>query len=122
MFEIVVKSDFSSAHNLRGYKGKCESLHGHNWDVEVKVTANKLDKIGMALDFHVLKVKVNEITSKLDHKHLNDIAYFQKINPTSENLAKFIFDALRKKLNSKDIKVKAVTVWESKNSSATYSE
>lgn len=122
MFEIAIKSDFSSAHNLRGYKGKCESLHGHNWEVEVKIAANKLDKIGMAIDFHILKRKVNEITSKLDHKYLNDIACFRKVNPTSENIAKFIFDNLKKKLNSKNIKVSAVTVWESKNSLATYSE
>ena len=132
MFEIAIKSDFSSAHDLRGYKGKCEALHGHNWEVEVKVAAVKLDKIGMAMDFHILKRRVNEITSKLDHKYLNDIPYFsaaggsasggKKINPTSENIAKFIFDNLKKKLNSKNIKVKAVTVWESKTSSATYFE
>ena len=116
MFSIKVEGQFSSAHNLRGYKGRCEQLHGHNWKVEVTVAKEMLDKAGMVMDFRVLKDRLNEILDKLDHKYLNAIAYFKKVNPTSEGIAKYIFD----RLVDKGLEVDAVTVWESQNSSATY--
>ncbi len=116
MYKVKVKGNFSSAHNLRGYKGKCEQLHGHNWEVEIVASKRELDKIGMVIDFKLLKNKLNALLEKLDHKYLNDIAYFKKENPTSENIAKYIFEIL--KLQIPDIK--SVTVWESSNSSATY--
>jgi len=77
MFKIKVKSQFSSAHNLRGYKGKCEALHGHNWRVEIIVARDNLDKTGMVMDFTALKKKLNIVLEKLDHKYLNDIPYFR---------------------------------------------
>lgn len=117
MHSIKVEANFSSAHNLRGYKGKCEGLHGHNWKVEL-VVCGKLDKIGMVADFRIVKNKLNSILEKLDHKYLNNIAYFKKVNPTSENIAKYIYDCLKNKLPG----IKSVTVWESENSSATYDE
>jgi 6-pyruvoyltetrahydropterin/6-carboxytetrahydropterin synthase len=118
MYRIKVKASFSSAHNLRGYKGKCEDLHGHNWKVEADIESYDLDKIGMIVDFSVLKKKLRKILEKLDHKYLNNIPYFKKINPTSENIAKYIYNRL------KDAKVNpaSVTVWESDTSCATYSE
>jgi 6-pyruvoyltetrahydropterin/6-carboxytetrahydropterin synthase len=116
MYKIKVESDFSSAHNLRGYRGKCEELHGHNWKVEVLLCASRLDKSGMLEDFKVLKMQLNRILDTLDHKYLNDIAYFSKVNPTSENIAKYIFDRLK----TQNPKLKAVTVWESDDSCATY--
>lgn len=118
MYSIKVEANFSSAHNLRGYKGKCEQLHGHNWKIEVVVSKNKLDKLGMVLDFRFLKDKLNEIIEKLDHKYLNEIPYFKKVNPTSENIAKYIYDSLK----SEVLSLKSVTVWESDNSCATYCE
>lgn len=116
MHSIRVEGNFSSAHNLRGYKGKCESLHGHNWKVEVVISCRDLDRLGMVMDFRVVKNKLNAILEKMDHTYLNNIAYFKKVNPTSENIAKYIFDNLKAKIT----KLESVTVWESDNSCATY--
>jgi len=135
MFEIRVIDEFSSAHNLREYRGRCEELHGHNWKVEVVICGSKLDKTGMLLDFKNLKSQLNGVLDTLDHKYLNDIDCFKKINPvrnndslkeesgisngvnpTSENIAKFIYDKLKPGLEG----LKTVTVWESSDSSATY--
>lgn len=116
MYNIKAEGTFSSAHNLRGYKGKCEELHGHNWKVEITVSSNKLDKIGMVMDFKYLKAKLNEVLDKLDHKYLNDLPYFKKVNPTSENIAKYIYDNLKTAVAA----IKSVRVWESDNSSAAY--
>lgn len=116
MYSIKVEGNFSSAHNLRGYKGKCEELHGHNWKAEIVLVKEKLDKIGMVADFKYLKDKLNKVLDKLDHKYLNKLAYFKKVNPTSENIAKYIYDCLKPQTPG----LKSVTVWESDNSSATY--
>jgi 6-pyruvoyltetrahydropterin/6-carboxytetrahydropterin synthase len=116
MYSIKVEASFSSAHNLRGYKGKCEELHGHNWKIEAVASKSKLDKTGLVLDFKFIKNALNTILEKLDHKYLNNLSYFKKTNPTSENIAKFIYDNLKLQVPS----VKSVTVWESENSSATY--
>lgn len=116
MYKIKVEADFSSAHNLRGYKGKCEELHGHNWKVELAAGSKKLDKIGMVLDFRFLKDKLNSVLDKLDHKYLNNLDYFKKINPTSENIAKYIYESLRDKVPG----LVSITVWESEKSCAIY--
>jgi len=118
MYKIKIEGDFSSAHNLRGYKGKCEELHGHNWKVEVIVASNKLDKIGMVMDFKFLKQKLHNLLEKLDHKYLNNLAYFKKVNPTSENIAKYLYDRLK----TEAANLYSVTVWESDKASATYYE
>ena len=118
MYKITVESTFSSAHNLRGYRGKCEALHGHNWKVEVSVTKDALDKTGMVLDFKLLKGKLNKILDRLDHRYLNDLTYFKKVNPTSENIAEFIFKNLRRQIPA----VSTVIVWENNTSYATYEE
>ncbi len=118
MYSIKVEEYFSSAHNLRGYRGKCEALHGHNWKVEVVVSKETLDKTGMVLDFKFLKSKLKKILEKFDHHYLNDIAYFKKVNPTSENIAEYIFRALKRQVPA----VSAVTVWENNTCSATYEE
>lgn len=116
MYSIKVEAHFSSAHNLRGYKGKCEELHGHSWRVEAEVFSHKLDKIGLVVDFKYLKKELNKVLEKLDHKYLNNIAYFKKVNPTSENIARYIYDSLRAKIPN----LKSITVWESYNSCASY--
>lgn len=118
MYTVKVEANFSSAHNLRRYRGKCEELHGHNWKVEAVVRADKLDKAGMVMDFKYLKKKLNSILDKFDHKYLNDTAYFKKVNPTSENIAGFIYGNLKKEVPGLD----SVTVWENDTSAATYRE
>ncbi|MFC1645907.1 6-carboxytetrahydropterin synthase QueD [Candidatus Omnitrophota bacterium] len=120
MYEIRIISDFSSAHNLRGYKGKCEDLHGHNWKVEVFVSSNNLDNIGMVVDFKVLKKALGQVLKKLDHSYINKLPYFRKTNPTSESLAKYIFNSLQPKI--KNIKINKVTVWESDTSAASFTK
>lgn len=123
MYKLMIETSFASAHQLRGYKGKCENLHGHNWKVQAYVTADKLNEIDIAIDFHDLKKITNEIVSQLDHKFLNDIFPFTEKNPSSENIARWIFESLKKGLASyENVKVSAVTVWESETASATYYE
>ena len=118
MYSLKVEGYFSSAHNLRGYKGKCEDLHGHNWRVEITAQSADLDNIGIVLDFKYLKKKLNSVLESMDHKYLNKLVYFKKVNPTSENIAKYIYDKLKPALPL----LKAVTVWENSISSATYEE
>jgi len=113
-----VQGAFSSAHNLRGYKGKCEELHGHNWMVELIVKSEQLDNIGMVLDFKFLKKKLSAVLEEMDHKYLNHLAFFRKINPTSENIAKYIYGRLKPSISL----LNCVTVWENSTSSATYEE
>ena len=120
MYELKIKADFSAAHNLRGYKGVCEDLHGHNWHIEVYVQSSVLNNIGLLLDFKDLKGYTNEVLDTLDHKYLNDLESFKEINPSSENIAKYIYDELTGKVNTEDIKITKVTVYESKSSSASF--
>lgn len=119
MYSIEVKTHFSSAHKLVGYPGVCCNLHGHNYLVEVKVTGNKLNKIGIVYDFKELKDAVEEIINKFDHKYLNEISPFDKINPTSENLAYYIYEKLEKKL-PKYAKIEKVSISESEASKVSY--
>ena len=121
MYEIVVTGSFSSAHNLREYKGKCEAVHGHNWKVKVIIMSEELNSEGMVIDFNLAKKYLNNILKKLDHKYINEIEPFDKINPTSENIAKFIFQEMSQMIEG-NLKVKKVTVWETETSSASYYE
>jgi 6-pyruvoyltetrahydropterin/6-carboxytetrahydropterin synthase len=119
-YKVSVVKGFSAAHALRGYKGKCERLHGHNWKVKVTLMSDKLDKIGMAMDFTDIKSALDEVLKKFDHCFLNETAPFNRINPTAENIARIIFEDMAKKLE-KTIKVHEVEVWESETSSAAVS-
>jgi len=116
MYEIKVKGNFSSAHNLRNYRGKCERLHGHNWIVEAVFAFRKLDKDGMAIDFHEAKAILKQAIEEMDHSYLNELKTFRSDNPTSENIAKVIFDRIRGVSRN----VKSVSVWENEGSCATY--
>ncbi len=120
MFEVSVQQFFSAAHMLRNYKGKCENIHGHNWKVQVFVSKEGLNKQGMVVDFTDLKKILCKILSSFDHKFLNDIPYFKKNNPTSENIAKYIYDELLKRLDIAQTAYLRVCVWETENSCATY--
>lgn len=121
MYKVSVTTRFASAHRLRGYEGLCENLHGHNWVVTAVIGTNTLDEIGIAYDFKKLKNILNAIIDKLDHQFLNEVSPFDKINPTSENIAKFIFESLTSKLES-SIRVISVEVGESEQYKAIYED
>ena len=120
MFEIAVEMDFDAAHSLRGYKGKCEALHGHRFKIVVSVKRNKLDEIGLAYDFTLLKKNLGEIIAKYDHTNLNDVSPFTRINPSSENIAVTVYDELKKKLTGAPVSLAYIEVWESPQSRAIY--
>ena len=122
MFELMITSEFSAAHQLKEYGGKCEALHGHNWRVEVYVKSSAPDKIGMVMDFADIKKAANLILAELDHKNLNEIQPFRDKNPTAENISLWVFNQLLSKINSDNIKLSKVRVWETETSCASYSE
>ncbi|HEY4715777.1 MAG TPA: 6-carboxytetrahydropterin synthase QueD [bacterium] len=121
MYEIKIIRSFSGAHRLKGYRGKCENVHGHNWRVEVELISGRLDKTGISVDFRIAKKVLDRVLKKLDHALLNDVAGFRDKNPSAENIARHIFDSIRNKF-SKKAKVKRVTVWETENAGASYTE
>ena len=118
MFEIAIKADFAAAHRLHGYEGNCKDLHGHTWKVEVALISDRLDPIGMVMDFKILKMRLKEFLKGIDHVYLNDLLPFQKNNPTTEHLAKYIFDEFAKVCLP--LRIKKVRVWESETSDVTY--
>jgi len=119
MYEVIVESRFSAAHSLREYDGNCERLHGHNWRVEATVAGRELDDLGMLIDFRQLKKHVAEVLDELDHRHLNDLPAFSAVNPTTENVARYIFDCLSKRL-PESVRVRSVVAWETPGSGARY--
>ena len=120
MYDIFVKTHFSSGHHLRDYPGDCEFPHGHNWHVTVTVRATELDEIGMGIDFKVLKKKVKAVIDQLDHKNLNELPAFKHINPSSEHIARYLFDELRPELCHERYSLHSVTVFETDTSGLTY--
>lgn len=122
MFELDVIREFSSAHCLKGYCGNCSEKHGHNWSVQVFIRSEKLDEIGIAVDFKALKRELDALLGELDHKDLNSIPPFDKLNPTSENIAMYIYKRLSGKLNGNGVKVYRVRVGENATSGASYFE
>jgi 6-pyruvoyltetrahydropterin/6-carboxytetrahydropterin synthase len=120
MYEIAVEMDFDAAHALRGYQGKCERMHGHRFKVVAAVKGKELDKIGLAYDFTLLKKHLGEILARYDHTNLNETAPFDKINPSSENIAKTVYEELQKKLAGAPVSLANVEVWESPVSRVIY--
>ncbi|MCE5299936.1 MAG: 6-carboxytetrahydropterin synthase [Spirochaetia bacterium] len=121
MYELMIRDGFAAAHNLRGYRGRCEHVHGHNYTVEAYFTSEKLDGTGLAVDFNILKKSLKKITDSLDHKYLNkDIPFFRKNNTSAENIAIFVYSGLKKSV--KKAKVSKVCIWESEGSMAAYYE
>ncbi|MHB8474278.1 MAG: 6-carboxytetrahydropterin synthase QueD [Gammaproteobacteria bacterium] len=121
-YSLKVVTDFASAHTLRGYPGDCSRMHGHNWKLEVEVVANGLDEHGMGVDFKVIKQTARTLAGQLDHRYLNDIAPFDRINPTAENIAAWFFRGLSQTLNDARIQVSAVTLWETERACVRYTE
>ena len=122
MYHLTIHTHFAAAHNLINYQGDCENLHGHNWKVEVTVSADTLDKAGLAIDFKILKKETNLILDSLDHKYLNDLYPFTEISPSSENIARHLYEQLSQMLNNNTVKVDKVNVWESDYACASYTE
>ena len=120
MYELKVVTKFAAAHQLTMVGAKCENMHGHNWKVEVHVTGEKLDDGGVVMDFGVIKKHVADIMSMLDHKYLNELEFFQKSQPSSENIAAFVAGQLQQRIDNPTVKVSRVTAWESDDASATY--
>ncbi len=120
MFELLLRGDIASAHFLRGYPGKCKDLHGHTWKVEVFIKSEQLNEIGMVEDFAILKKQFKHFLETLDHKCLNDLDYFKAVNPTAENIAKYIYQQFTPVVSP--LKVFKVQVWESDMASASYYE
>jgi 6-pyruvoyltetrahydropterin/6-carboxytetrahydropterin synthase len=121
MYQVSVEQHFDAAHFLRGYRGKCEALHGHCFRVVVRVKAAKVGDIGLAYDFVELKRQLGEILSRFDHTCLNDVPPFDKINPSSENIASAIYNELQPKLAGAPVSLACVEVWESPQSGVAYS-
>ncbi len=122
MFDVEIRRTFSAAHRLKGYEGNCRYLHGHNYSVVVHVQADRLNEIGIALDFRLLKAALDEVVAEYDHCNLSDLPEFQEVNPTSEVLASVIYRKMSSKLNGGGIRVAKVRIGESENSAVTYSE
>jgi len=121
-YTMKILTDFAAAHYLREYDGECSRLHGHNWKVEVTVNASALDKVGMGMDFKVIKKATKSLIDELDHYNLNDIPPFDKINPTAENISAFLYKELSARLNNDTAKVQAITLWETDRACVTYTE
>jgi 6-pyruvoyltetrahydropterin/6-carboxytetrahydropterin synthase len=122
MFEVSVRSHFSSAHHLRGYHGKCEAAHGHNWEVEVFVRGEELDKDGLLMDFRHLKRVLKLVMDGIDHTDLNSHKSFKKTNPTSENIARFLYKELAARLKSRKCRLYRVCVHETPETGSSYWE
>jgi len=120
MFDIFIDTHFAGAHHLREYPGDCEKPHGHNWKVKVTVRATELDQYGMGIDFKVLKKIVKEVIDKLDHHDLNTLPYFQDRNPSSEHIARFIYDEVKSLLSSDNYSLFTVKVLETDTQGLTY--
>ena len=123
MYEVTIKKSFSAAHVLKEIGGKCEDLHGHNFLVEVTVAGNALNEEDLLIDFRDMKKWINEILDHLDHKYLNEVEAFKDTNPSSERIARYIYDRLMKKFQTLNLvlTVSRVTVWESDSARVTYS-
>ena len=125
MFEVSVEDTFAAGHALRGYRGKCENPHGHNYKVQITLAGEDLDHIGLLYDFKDLKAAMGEVVDRLDHQYLNDIVPFKELNPSAENMARYFYQECSTRLQSATqgrVRVKQVKIWETDTTTATYFE
>jgi 6-pyruvoyltetrahydropterin/6-carboxytetrahydropterin synthase len=121
MFEVSVEETFAAGHALRHYRGKCENPHGHNYRVQVTLRGPELDSIGLLVDFVQVKKLIQSVVDRLDHQFLNDLAPFDVLNPSAENMAKYFFDQISGGLaQDTPVRVEQVQIWETDTTSATY--
>ena len=120
-YEVMIERNFSSAHQLRGYKGKCENLHGHNYKIEIYARGRELDNVGLLVDFVELKAAADEVVTYLDHRNINELPPFdEELNPSAENLARFILEFLNRAVSDERVKIYKVRCYETPTSVATY--
>jgi 6-pyruvoyltetrahydropterin/6-carboxytetrahydropterin synthase len=120
-FEVMIERNFSSAHQLRGYKGKCENLHGHNYKIEIYARGSELDNIGLLVDFGELKEAADEVVAYLDHRNINELPPFdEELNPSAENLARYILERVASRVGDDRVRVYKVRCFETPTSVATY--
>lgn len=119
LYEVKIITDFAAAHNLRNFRGKCENLHGHNWKIEVVLRGSILNESGVLVDFGEVKQITRELLGEIDHKYLNDLPFFSENNPSSENIARYLFERLAERLNDGDHRLYSVSAWESADACAT---
>jgi 6-pyruvoyltetrahydropterin/6-carboxytetrahydropterin synthase len=122
MFEITVDESFAAGHALRGYKGKCENVHGHNYKVRVTLQGPELDNVGLLYDFVHLKKVIQSVIRELDHKFLNDFPPFDTVNPSAENIAKYFYDQASRQMTQSPngARISQITIWETDTTAATY--
>lgn len=121
MYEVMIQTEFSAAHALRGYEGKCENLHGHNWKIEIYVRGPRLNNIGLLIDFKELKTAAKKAMDTVDHKVLNEIPPFDDLcNPSSENIAKYVLDQVGSQIDNSERHVYKVRAWETPSTAASY--
>lgn len=121
MFEVTIEQTFAAGHALRNYRGKCENVHGHNYRCQVTVEGAGLDQTGLLMDFVALKKALQSVVDRLDHQWLNDYPPFDVLNPSAENIAKYIYDEISKGIGAQpEVRIGAVKLWETDTSSATY--
>ncbi|MGB1580621.1 MAG: 6-carboxytetrahydropterin synthase QueD [Nevskiales bacterium] len=121
-YTLKVRTEIAASHIIEGHTGKCARLHGHNWKIDVEVQVKHLDSLGMGMDFADLKAETQAVTEPLDHRHLNDLPGFEGINPTAENVAAYVYREVSSRINTDDIRVSQVTIWETDRASVAYSE
>ena len=119
-FEVMIERNFSSAHQLRGYKGKCENLHGHNYKIEIYARGNELDNIGLLVDFVELKAAADEVVQYLDHRNINELPPFVELQPSAENLAKYVLEKISSRIDDDRVRIYKVRCFETPTSVATY--
>ncbi|MBM3745687.1 MAG: 6-carboxytetrahydropterin synthase QueD [Acidobacteria bacterium] len=124
MFEITLEESFSAAHALRGYQGKCERVHGHNYRVRVSLQAEQLDPAGLVMDFVDVRALLRDLLEPFDHRLLNDVPPFDTLNPTAENMARHFFVGLSRRISAQGprVRVAEVRVWETEAATAAYRE
>jgi 6-pyruvoyltetrahydropterin/6-carboxytetrahydropterin synthase len=122
IFEVKISVGFAAAHKLKDFRGKCENLHGHNWKIEVVLRGKSLDPIGILVDFGEMKAATKQALQEVDHKYLNELPFFSQNNPSSENIARFLFERLSARFNNENSWLHSVSAWESPDACATYME
>jgi 6-pyruvoyltetrahydropterin/6-carboxytetrahydropterin synthase len=120
MFEVTIEQTFAAGHALRNYHGKCENVHGHNYRCQVTMEGDQLDDTGLLVDFVLLKKVVGAVIDRMDHQWLNDFPPFDVLNPSAENIAKFIYDEVIKGIQTPRVRLGSVKLWETDTSVATY--